>query len=387
MLSTQHVSDRKDTNNELELTVCLDNTNSAHLELYTIMGEHDNAGYPLSYCLLSTAASTELGKRTRALTNWAASLRDRYNLRPSFVHTDKDMAEVGMKENVWPEAKHSFCWWHTKRFVLERLGSRKLATTTYHSAVARAIFAFIDPTFKPPGRSDPKEHEGGLLPLPSDSDPSPALFNPDGIRITIPKRIPAEMAQLELELELEPEPKSEPEPEPELEPKPALAPAPEPIGVDPTAGNRRSARLMDATKSNAPATVRKVTLILPNPPVPESDAFETTNESESVEPDEEEEEGIPDTFCPPEHRKPIVEMVESHYCAHPSIPGYCAPNARAIYYWAVKQIYSYCYENALPRAWAYLWGNLYRPARWRLWARSVCPEIPVLKTTMMVEAQ
>ncbi|PPR07898.1 hypothetical protein CVT24_002829 [Panaeolus cyanescens] len=43
------------------------NTNSQHLELYSIMAEHDNAGFPLSYCLLTTATAIELGKRKRAL--------------------------------------------------------------------------------------------------------------------------------------------------------------------------------------------------------------------------------------------------------------------------------------------------------------------------------
>ena len=32
----------------------IDNTNSKNLELYSIMAEHDNAGFPVSYCLLST---------------------------------------------------------------------------------------------------------------------------------------------------------------------------------------------------------------------------------------------------------------------------------------------------------------------------------------------
>lgn len=81
------------------------------------MGEHDGAGYHLSYCLLSTAASTEIGKRTNALTNWAIHLCDRYKIQPQYVHTDEDMAEVGMRQNVWPNAKHSICWWHTKDFV------------------------------------------------------------------------------------------------------------------------------------------------------------------------------------------------------------------------------------------------------------------------------
>ncbi|KAG2153487.1 uncharacterized protein EDB93DRAFT_1248751 [Suillus bovinus] len=43
------------------------NTNAKHLELYSVLGEFDNAGFPLSYCLLSTATAIEIGKRTTAL--------------------------------------------------------------------------------------------------------------------------------------------------------------------------------------------------------------------------------------------------------------------------------------------------------------------------------
>jgi hypothetical protein len=31
------------------------------------------------------------------------------------------------------------------------------------------------------------------------------------------------------------------------------------------------------------------------------------------------------TFCPEEYRQPIVNMIESHFCAHPLIPGYSHP--------------------------------------------------------------
>ncbi|KAG0693922.1 hypothetical protein DFH29DRAFT_815867 [Suillus ampliporus] len=43
------------------------NTNAKHLELYSVLGEFDNAGFPLSYCLLLTATAIEIGKRTTAL--------------------------------------------------------------------------------------------------------------------------------------------------------------------------------------------------------------------------------------------------------------------------------------------------------------------------------
>ena len=38
------------------------NTNLKHLELYSILGEYDNAGFPLAYCLQSTLNAKQIGK-------------------------------------------------------------------------------------------------------------------------------------------------------------------------------------------------------------------------------------------------------------------------------------------------------------------------------------
>ncbi|KAJ7782505.1 hypothetical protein DFH07DRAFT_717350, partial [Mycena maculata] len=54
--------------------------------------------------------------------------------------------------------------------------------------------------------------------------------------------------------------------------------------------------------------------------------------------------------------------------------------------WAVTQMYKFCVEHDLREVWAYLWENWYRSSRWELWARSVYPEIPILKTTMILES-
>jgi len=91
--------------------------NSKHLELYTILGEYGNTGFLLSYCLLSTVTSVEEGKHTKALEAWGTILRDKYGLTPRFIHTDKDMAEIGMSKRVWPSAKHQLCWWHEREVV------------------------------------------------------------------------------------------------------------------------------------------------------------------------------------------------------------------------------------------------------------------------------
>ncbi|KAG2156290.1 hypothetical protein DEU56DRAFT_906454 [Suillus clintonianus] len=78
------------------------NMNSKHLELYSVLGEFDNAGFPLSYYLLSTATSIEIGKRTTALRKWAQCLRDKYGVVPAFIHVDKDMAEITLPTTAMP---------------------------------------------------------------------------------------------------------------------------------------------------------------------------------------------------------------------------------------------------------------------------------------------
>jgi hypothetical protein len=93
-----------------------DSTNARHLELYSVIAEHDGAGYPIAYCLLSTATSIEMGKRTKALKAWATHLHDKYGIDPRFCHLDKDMAGIGMAREVWRQ-KIQLCWWHMRKAI------------------------------------------------------------------------------------------------------------------------------------------------------------------------------------------------------------------------------------------------------------------------------
>jgi len=253
----------------------IDNTNSWNLELYSIIAEHDNAGYPLSYCLLSTATAIEPRKRIQALSNWITKVKEVYRINPTFVHVDKDMAEIHAVKEVW-NPKVQLCWWHLRKVVRERLKNTKLSTTPYKPTQANTKFLFINITFTPLGKADVAETEGLI-----DSDD------------------------------------------------------------EEFASNMRS--------SPIPSPSRQ--------------------------------------FCPPDLREVVIGLIERHFCAHPLIPGYSAPDPLSIRHWAVKQIYKFCQDHDLPELWAYLWENWYRADRWGLWAHSAHPEIPRLKTTMMVEAQ
>jgi hypothetical protein len=61
-----------------------------------MMAEHDNAGFPLSYCQLSMAMALHVHKRQKALGTWVKCLCEKYGIILKFAHTDKDMAEIGM---------------------------------------------------------------------------------------------------------------------------------------------------------------------------------------------------------------------------------------------------------------------------------------------------
>jgi hypothetical protein len=150
---------------KVSILICnVDNTNSKHLELYSIMGEYDNARFPLTYCLLSTATAIDIGKRKKSIIAWSRCLRDIYGINPEFVHTDKDMAEIGAVKDVWEATgKFNLCWWHLRHAVRTRLVKTKLATSPYNLSHTMAEYSFIKPDFIPAEmRVDINDYEGGI---------------------------------------------------------------------------------------------------------------------------------------------------------------------------------------------------------------------------------
>ncbi|KIJ25136.1 hypothetical protein M422DRAFT_273913 [Sphaerobolus stellatus SS14] len=150
------------------------NTNVKDLELYSCMREYDNAGFPLAYCLLTTASSITPGKRKITLTSFLRALKDCYAINPHFVHTDKDIAEIKSANVIWTSSKHQLCWWHTKKAVNTRLKKSKHSTTPYDPLIPRQEFDFIDLAFVPSVKADPQDVEDSEdLPLPSKPPPAP----------------------------------------------------------------------------------------------------------------------------------------------------------------------------------------------------------------------
>lgn len=325
------------------------NTNKGELELYAILGEYDGAGFPLSYCLLSTALSIEINKRTQALTAWATKLRDVYDIHPEFVHTDKDMVEIAMARTVW-NVKHQLCSWHLLKAVREWLSQSKLATTPYRPLRAQAQFSFIDPTFTPPGQPDHSEYEGNM----PDTYVEPPLDNTPNLMIRIPAQpsIPrnTQMPDNEDEDDINSDNGS-------------VGNSADRIDLDEDEDDDGG---LDSEGSDEHPK-QKLTIKLPAPSNIAADGKRI--------------------FCPKPYRKIVLEKMNKHLCAHPLIPGFSEPTASGIHAWAVERMYAFCVKHDLRELWAYLWENWYRSGWWELWARAPCAKFPRLKTTMILESQ
>ncbi|KAJ6473033.1 hypothetical protein C8R45DRAFT_1163371 [Mycena sanguinolenta] len=344
---------------------------------------YDNSGFPLSYLFLSTASSIDQGKRRKAFTAWATCLRDAYRVTARFTHVDKDRAEIGMLKDIW-NAKISLCWWHLRCAVGTRLASAKLATTPYDLAPANAEFSFIDVRFILLAQADGDEYEGGfhdkITPVVPASERRETRLMPNGLRITV--TIPA--SQL-------------PPPSVARDGTPPAIGRSKPLA---TAEPHKPKNLSTATQNQATRRGREV-----KAPARTADAAdpaelahamnarvgddEDPNEAAASSEDSEAEEEKPKarrTFCHASYREPIINILERHFCAHPLLPGSAPPSPVGIRRWAVTEMYKFCVENRLPEVLAYLWENWYRKSRWELWACSVHPKIPVLKTTMILES-
>ena len=309
-----------------ELTYLIDNTNQAEFELYAVIGEHDNAGYPIAYCLLTTAMAIADSKRKLALASFLKHVRNTYQVHPTFTHTDKDPAEIGACEIAWPGRKHVICRWHWQKAVHERLCKPALATTKYDATAAHLVYSFINTHFVPDMKPDPKDDE--------DQEYEP---NARPVRTKMRKGPKAKGKQAALTSTI-------------------------PHGP----GANSIVFKIPITQSFKDA----------HPPI-------AVEKSKSTTPCYKKE----TTFCPTDLHNDILNMMEHHSDMHTTIPGNHAPTVEGIREWCVREMYLYCRDHGLCACWAYLWGNWYKRGRWELWVRAENTLIPRLRTTMICESQ
>ena len=89
----------------------------------------------------------------KALEAWMKVLHEKYGVVPKFVYSDKDMAKIGMSQQVWPDVKVQLCWWHIQKVVHSQLQGN-LPTSPYNIEHAHKEYAFVERDFLPYGRSN-----------------------------------------------------------------------------------------------------------------------------------------------------------------------------------------------------------------------------------------
>jgi hypothetical protein len=190
-----------------------------------------------------------------------------------------------------------------RKAIREWLGKNKLSMTPYNAKRAQEQFGFIDPQFRPPGRADAKEYEGGMKDD-AGSDSSLAQENPK--TNTLPPFKYTSTAQEAQKLTFKIPRKVSDKPEEEnLGGIPTMSMSMEPpLSTSRLAIKIPSKAAIERLKEDCPATQDDDDVL-------DSDTMDSSSERR--------------TFCPEEHIDPIVNMIEHHFCAHPLIPGYSRP--------------------------------------------------------------
>ncbi|KIJ51982.1 hypothetical protein M422DRAFT_243557 [Sphaerobolus stellatus SS14] len=166
------------------------NTNAKDLELYCCMGEYDNVGFPLAYCLLTMMSSITPGKCKITLTSFREAIKNSCKVNPCFMHTDKDIAKIKSGKTIWTLSKHQLYWWHIKKAINTCLKKSKQSTTPYDPSILKHI--------NPDDVEDSEDVLGSSKPpLPSPSAPLPSvstfvtpLSNPGPNSLHIKTKIP-----------------------------------------------------------------------------------------------------------------------------------------------------------------------------------------------------
>jgi len=61
-------------------------------------------------------------------------------------------------------------------------------------------------------------------------------------------------------------------------------------------------------------------------------------------------------------------------------------DVRGIWREQVAEMHETCKRLGESWAWEYLWNQWYRPERWKIWARAVCSEVPIINSNAIVES-
>jgi hypothetical protein len=129
-----------------------DGTNLEGMELSSVVAERNGLGYPTTFLLTRPKPIEKVtkaievarkGAKLAIVTSWLAQLRS-LGCSPTFVHSDKDFAEISAVHDVWLTTKIQLCYWHVGDALRKRLAKAAAVKPVYHPADAKTIVHDLD---------------------------------------------------------------------------------------------------------------------------------------------------------------------------------------------------------------------------------------------------
>lgn len=103
----------------------------------------------MGYLLIQSDGTGPTGAKERLITQFLQYIKEKWNIHAAFTHSDKDPSEINAMGNMFSDAKHQLCFWHSVKAVKTRLSVLRRTPGYYNVEDARTEFNWIDKDFVP----------------------------------------------------------------------------------------------------------------------------------------------------------------------------------------------------------------------------------------------
>ena|SRR5258708_24877277 len=119
--------------------ICVVRTNAAGYELTAIMAEANGQGIPLGFLLHVSMDGMALKNAKQHILKEYLTYFRQYCPNIRFTLSDKESSEIEAMRAIFPEAKHTCCYWHAIRYIEGRLTQNR-PPATYNAKLAAQFF-------------------------------------------------------------------------------------------------------------------------------------------------------------------------------------------------------------------------------------------------------
>lgn len=109
----------------------------------------------MGYLLIRSDGTGPRGAKERLIAQFLQHLKDKWGIKATFTHSDKDPSEINAMGSVFLDAKHQLCFWHSVRSIKKRLSILRRTPGYYNVEEAQNEYNWIDRDFVPIAQMDP----------------------------------------------------------------------------------------------------------------------------------------------------------------------------------------------------------------------------------------